>query len=101
MALRCRYLPKRSSACPLNSVLRELIAPFHERGYLVVLFNSRGVGSSTEWPSLSGLAEAEDLKHLVELLAGEQLREGCRLERIVLLVGISPPPSSLSTREEN
>ena len=38
----------------------------HECGYHVLLFNSRGVGKSSGWPSLTGLTEGRDLEELVQ-----------------------------------
>jgi len=38
----------------------------HECGYHVLLFNSRGVGRSSGWPSFTGLAEGRDLEELVQ-----------------------------------
>ena len=38
----------------------------HECGYHVLLFNSRGVGKSSGWPSFTGLTEGKDLEALVQ-----------------------------------
>lgn len=35
-------------------------------GYRVLRYNSRGVGRSTGWASLTGFSEAEDLEALVK-----------------------------------
>lgn len=42
------------------------------KNYNVIRYNSRGVGKSTGWPSLTGKAEGEDLKAIVkEFMAGK------------------------------
>ncbi|KAF9649247.1 alpha/beta-hydrolase [Thelephora ganbajun] len=38
----------------------------HECGYHVLLFNSRGTGKSSGWPSFTGLTEGKDLEELVQ-----------------------------------
>ncbi|EPQ52764.1 alpha/beta-hydrolase [Gloeophyllum trabeum ATCC 11539] len=43
---------------------------FLRAGYCVVRYNSRGVGKSSGWPSLTGASEAQDLKDLVQWLTG-------------------------------
>lgn len=43
-----------------------LMKPLHARGYHVLRYNSRGVGSSTGWASFTGLSEAGDLAALTE-----------------------------------
>lgn len=42
-----------------------------EAGYTVLRYNSRGVGQSSGWPSLTGLQEANDLQELVQWALGE------------------------------
>ncbi|EPT01649.1 hypothetical protein FOMPIDRAFT_1119778 [Fomitopsis schrenkii] len=49
-----------------DPVLQTLIAPLHIHGYHVIRYNSRGVGKSTGWPSLTGSREAQDLRELVQ-----------------------------------
>ncbi|CDO74664.1 hypothetical protein BN946_scf184828.g4 [Trametes cinnabarina] len=49
-----------------DPVLKILTEPLLERGYEVLRYNSRGVGKSKGWPSLTGSQEAEDLKELVQ-----------------------------------
>ncbi|KAG2157998.1 Alpha/Beta hydrolase protein [Suillus bovinus] len=54
---------------PTVEVLTRLL---QDKNYYVIRYNSRGVGKSTGWPSLTGKAEGEDLKALVhEVLAEE------------------------------
>jgi alpha/beta superfamily hydrolase len=67
-------------------VLHALVTPFLERGYHVVLFNSRGVGKSTKWPSLSALSEAEDLGKLVKVLVKHISEKGSAITQVVLMV---------------
>jgi alpha/beta superfamily hydrolase len=38
----------------------------NECGYRVLLFNSRGVGKSSGWPSFTGLTEGQNLEELVQ-----------------------------------
>ncbi|KAJ7227061.1 Alpha/Beta hydrolase protein, partial [Mycena pura] len=49
-----------------DPVLLSLTEPLHQRGYHVLRYNSRGVGRSTGWASLTGLSEASDLAALIE-----------------------------------
>ncbi|KAJ7363915.1 Alpha/Beta hydrolase protein [Mycena albidolilacea] len=49
-----------------DPVLHMLMEPLHARGYHVLRYNSRGVGSSTGWASFTGLSEAGDLAALIE-----------------------------------
>ncbi|EJF64864.1 alpha/beta-hydrolase [Dichomitus squalens LYAD-421 SS1] len=49
-----------------DHVLQILTEPLLERGYDVIRYNSRGVGKSTGWASLTGHREGEDLKELVQ-----------------------------------
>ncbi|PCH42053.1 alpha/beta-hydrolase [Wolfiporia cocos MD-104 SS10] len=49
-----------------DPVLRILMKPLHARGYHVLRYNSRGVGQSSGWTSLTGSREAQDLKDLVQ-----------------------------------
>jgi alpha-beta hydrolase superfamily lysophospholipase len=68
-------------------VLHDLVSPFIRRGYHVVLFNSRGVGQSSKWPSLSAMAEVEDLRQLVKAIVQQFTEEaGLAVERVVVLV---------------
>lgn len=67
-----------------DPVLHQLVEPFWERGYYVALFNARGVGNSTKWPSFSALAEVEDLKCLVQALVQELNSEG-HIDHVTLL----------------
>lgn len=43
-----------------------LMGPLQERGYHVLRYNSRGVGKSSGWPSLTGMREVQDLKELIQ-----------------------------------
>jgi hypothetical protein len=63
--------------------LREVVEPFCQRGFNVILLNSRGVGGSTGRASFTGLPEAEDLKEVVKWLMENQFPA---LEELVLLV---------------
>ncbi|KAF9267631.1 alpha/beta-hydrolase [Marasmius fiardii PR-910] len=49
-----------------DPVLESLITPLHSKNYHVIRYNSRGVGRSSGWPSLTGSKETEDLKSLVQ-----------------------------------
>ncbi|KAK7033025.1 peptidase-S15 domain-containing protein [Favolaschia claudopus] len=49
-----------------DPVLQMLMKPLYSRGYHVLRYNSRGVGRSTGWASLTGLNEASDLNALIE-----------------------------------
>ncbi|KAI9000443.1 alpha/beta-hydrolase [Trametes punicea] len=48
-----------------DPVLETVTEPLLERGYDVLRYNSRGVGNSKGWPSLTGSREVEDLKELI------------------------------------
>lgn len=47
-------------------VLHEVKTILLGAGYVVLLYNSRGVGKSSGWPSLTGIQEANDLQELVQ-----------------------------------
>lgn len=49
-----------------DPVLQSVKKPLLERGYYVLRYNSRGVGKSSGWPSLTGMTEAQDLQDLVQ-----------------------------------
>ncbi|KAI0775105.1 alpha/beta-hydrolase [Trametes elegans] len=49
-----------------DPVLQIVTEPLLERGYDVLRYNSRGVGKSKGWSSLTGGQEAEDLQELVK-----------------------------------
>ncbi|EMD33942.1 hypothetical protein CERSUDRAFT_55817 [Gelatoporia subvermispora B] len=49
-----------------DPVLQLLSAPLEEKGYHVLRYNSRGVGKSTGWPSLTGSREVQDLRELIQ-----------------------------------
>ncbi|KAI0359750.1 alpha/beta-hydrolase [Trametes cingulata] len=49
-----------------DPVLQIVTEPLLDRGYHVLRYNSRGVGKSKGWPSLTGSQEVEDLKELVQ-----------------------------------
>ncbi|KAH8100988.1 alpha/beta-hydrolase [Cristinia sonorae] len=49
-----------------DPVLQTVKKPLLERGYYVLRYNSRGVGKSSGWPSLTGTSEAQDLQDLVQ-----------------------------------
>ncbi|KAG8804958.1 hypothetical protein FRC17_005806, partial [Serendipita sp. 399] len=63
-------------------------SPFLNRGYHICLFNARGVGKSTKWPSFSGLTEVEDLKELVKVLI-EDITTRDQVVKEVVLLGYS------------
>ncbi|KAK7454603.1 hypothetical protein VKT23_011355 [Stygiomarasmius scandens] len=48
-----------------DPVLNSLIEPLHSKNYHVLRYNSRGVGGSSGWPSLTGLAEGKDLEEVI------------------------------------
>ncbi|KAL6301357.1 alpha/beta-hydrolase [Sparassis latifolia] len=49
-----------------DPILHILVGPLLERGYHVLRYNSRGVGRSSGWASLTGSREAQDLKEVVQ-----------------------------------
>ncbi|KAF7316928.1 Peptidase-S15 domain-containing protein [Mycena chlorophos] len=67
-----------------DPVLRLLAEPLHDAGYHVVRYNSRGVGNSTGWASLTGQTEAADLAALIQWA-----RDDVGDVRSVLVVGYS------------
>lgn len=54
-----------------DPVVHALKAPLLRAGYAVLRYNSRGVGRSAGWPSLTGLQEARDLEELVRWAAAQ------------------------------
>ncbi|KIP10516.1 hypothetical protein PHLGIDRAFT_65555 [Phlebiopsis gigantea 11061_1 CR5-6] len=54
-----------------DPVLHAISSVLLEAGYTVLRYNSRGVGQSSGWPSLTGLQEANDLQELVQWALGE------------------------------
>jgi|SRR5258706_12729037 len=66
-------------------VLREVVEPFYQHGFNVMLLNSRGVGGSTGRASFTGLPEAEDLREVVKWLMENHFPA---LEELVLLVSL-------------
>lgn len=54
---------------PTLSLLTRLL---QDKNYYVIRYNSRGVGKSSGWPSLTGKAEGEDLKALVHKFLAEK-----------------------------
>ncbi|KAH8117786.1 Alpha/Beta hydrolase protein [Phellopilus nigrolimitatus] len=48
-----------------DPVLQHFRTPLRATGFHVLAYNSRGVGRSPGWPSLTGLQEADDLRALV------------------------------------
>ncbi|KAF5326980.1 hypothetical protein D9619_004816 [Psilocybe cf. subviscida] len=49
-----------------DPVLTSLVEPLLLADYIVMSYNSRGVGRSSGWRSFTGFSEAEDLKALVQ-----------------------------------
>ncbi|KAI0636033.1 alpha/beta-hydrolase [Trametes polyzona] len=49
-----------------DPILQIVTEPLLERGYAVLRYNSRGVGKSKGWPSLTGAQEVQDLQDLVQ-----------------------------------
>ncbi|PVF97296.1 alpha/beta-hydrolase [Serendipita vermifera] len=72
-----------------DPVLHDLVSPFIRRGYHVVLFNSRGVGQSSKWPSLSAMAEVEDLRQLVTVIIQGFIEEHNATVTSVVVLGYS------------
>lgn len=73
-----------------------------------MVFNSRGVGKSTKWPSLSSISEAEDLKAFVNVLVAETAAStGKSVTSVVLLgyshgsIAVSHHPASLKVAVES
>lgn len=56
--------------------------PLLEQGYDVLRYNSRGVGKSKGWASLTGAQEVEDLKDLVKWA----LSNSPELSKLVIVV---------------
>ncbi|KAI0033538.1 Alpha/Beta hydrolase protein [Vararia minispora EC-137] len=62
----CSHPWSRLGGSMHDPVLHSLVGPLSSKlGYHVLLFNSRGVGSSSGWASFTGLQEAQDLQELV------------------------------------
>lgn len=78
----------------LHRVLASLIEPLLEAKYIVLRYNSRGVGKSTGSPSLTGFGEAEDLQALVQWSLGQ-------IGSITSLVLIVSPVSGLTGNVTN
>ena len=67
LVYHARSQPEELNPAPRHRVLAFLSnVLLHECGYHVLLFNSRGVGKSSGWPSLTGLSEGKDLEELVQ-----------------------------------
>lgn len=49
-----------------DPVLKKLIEPLRKKGFHTLRFNSRGVGSSTGWASLTGSSEGQDLEAMIQ-----------------------------------
>jgi len=49
-----------------DPVLDSLVEPFHNAGYHILFFNSRGVGKSSGWSSFTGSGETEDFPQIVQ-----------------------------------
>ncbi|KAG7448137.1 alpha/beta-hydrolase [Guyanagaster necrorhizus] len=54
---------------PVVSLLMDIFEA-HKSHYYLLRYNSRGVGKSSGWPSLTGLSEGEDLRALVQWALG-------------------------------
>ena len=65
-----------------NRVLALLVEPLREKGFHTLRFNSRGVGSSAGWASLTGTNEGKDLEALVQWVFGQI----ANIESLVLIV---------------
>ncbi|KZT67472.1 alpha/beta-hydrolase [Daedalea quercina L-15889] len=67
-----------------DPVLHLLAGLLHETGFHVIRYNSRGVGKSSGWSSLTGSREVQDLRELVQWAVG-------RMQSVdaVVLVGYS------------
>lgn len=55
-----------------DPTLKLLTRLLQDKNYYVIRYNSRGVGKSSGWPSLTGKAEGEDLKALVQNFLAEK-----------------------------
>ncbi|KAG1735808.1 Alpha/Beta hydrolase protein [Suillus lakei] len=55
-----------------DPTLRVLTRLLQQKSYYVIRYNSRGAGKSSGWPSLTGKAEGEDLKALVQEFLAEK-----------------------------
>ncbi|THV03172.1 alpha/beta-hydrolase [Dendrothele bispora CBS 962.96] len=56
-----------------DPVLTSLLEPLHSKNYHVLRYNSRGVGGSSGWPSLTGLTEGKDLEEIIQWAAAGNL----------------------------
>ncbi|KAI0671843.1 alpha/beta-hydrolase [Trametes maxima] len=66
----------------LDDPVLDLVShPLLERGFNVLRYNSRGVGKSKGWPSLTGGQEVEDLKELINWARSNSPR----ISKIVIL----------------
>ncbi|GJE94577.1 alpha/beta hydrolase [Phanerochaete sordida] len=83
-----------------DPVLHALKAPLSRAGYCVLRYNSRGVGQSTGWPSLTGTQEARDLEELASWAAAQLpgltslVIAGYSHGALVASLFPPPPPSS-------
>jgi hypothetical protein len=64
-----------------------------DKNYYVIRYNSRGVGKSSGWPSLTGKAEGEDLKALVQ----EFLAEKPEIDSLTVIVSTTSCKMSMHT----
>ncbi len=68
----CYFQNNQSRLTSLGRVVSLLMDVFeaHRSHYYLLRYNSRGVGKSSGWPSLTGLSEGEDLRALVQWAIG-------------------------------
>jgi hypothetical protein len=68
-----------------------LSSTFLSRGYHVLRYNSRGVGSSTGWASFTGLKEAKDLEGVVKWGVEEVNKENGKegVKEVVIAVSLA------------
>jgi hypothetical protein len=74
-------------------VLDHLENIFRANAYHVLRYNSRGVGRSTGWPSLTGFNEGTDLVALVQWALGTAVKD---VKSLILVVRADIPAVSVS-----
>lgn len=67
----------------MSSVLQCLVDPLHAAGFHIILYNSRGVGRSSGWPTLNAKGETEDLEAMVDWGMN---RNSLQVETLLLIV---------------
>ncbi|TFK75129.1 alpha/beta-hydrolase [Pluteus cervinus] len=86
-----------------DPVILSLVEPLQIKGYHILRYNSRGVGRSTGWSSLTGLSEGDDLQAVMSWtqskcpnLSSLVLLGYSHGSLIACLPGLLPPPVKTS-----